>query len=433
MYDLILCVLATTKNNRLEQFQKIGYKPTSKYKTKIVFLQHNEERPSFINEDQEWFDCKNDHFQNRFIEYLKYTKEECRWMMQVDDDSCTDLEETIELLDHYYDYQDNMMLTASCSFKIDDIAYLNRDKDELKIDTFKLDPKLQNILKSFDDKCFKNIKDSNDFDVTPHVTTGWEHCVLSETAIHKIKCYKRFNEYLESCEKVLPEFSDQVPFVLARLAKIPISNCHFFSPLPTLEEYSVINKKGRFSHIHHVAEYLDQKDIFQKAIEEKIVFEDTKQTKEYFESDFENTSWMFYAISRASDSSIVNDPRNQIASRCALKFRKDHKIELLNYPAININSEFIEEKNKLWEIQPFSEGMEYSDHDKILFKDVNNPDNFVVFTKEKNGTYFYNAQNRSFYILSRIDKYDLMYFAHNKLNNPKRLNWPLLNQGITSE
>ena len=64
-------------------------------------------------------------------------------------------------------------------------------------------------------------------------------------------------------------------------------------------------------------------------------------------------------------------------------------------------------------------------NDKILFKDVNNSDNFIVFKKEKNGTYL-NEQNKNFYVLSRIDKYDLMYFAHNKLNNPNRLSWPLI-------
>ncbi len=42
MYDLILCVLATTKNNRLPAFNKIGYKST-KYKTKIVYLVDEED------------------------------------------------------------------------------------------------------------------------------------------------------------------------------------------------------------------------------------------------------------------------------------------------------------------------------------------------------------------------------------------------------
>ena len=45
MLDLVLCVLATTKNNRIGQFSKIGYKKTNKYNSKIVYLINNEEKP----------------------------------------------------------------------------------------------------------------------------------------------------------------------------------------------------------------------------------------------------------------------------------------------------------------------------------------------------------------------------------------------------
>ena len=62
---------------------------------------------------------------------------------------------------------------------------------------------------------------------------------------------------------------------------------------------------------------------------------------------------------------------------------------------------------------------------QIVLRDLNNPANFAAFEKQENGTYIFNAQNNQFYIFSRIDKNDLMYFAHNKLNNPKRLSWPI--------
>lgn len=415
MYDLILCVLATTKNNRLEQFNKIGYKPTTKFKTKVVFLQHNEERPLFLDESEEWHNCKNHHFPNRFVEYLQNTTEEFRWIMQVDDDSCTDLEKTIELLDYYYDYQDNLMLTSSFYFRIDDIAYLNRDKKHLELNTFVADPVLQDILKDLGDKSFESTNNLNNFDVVPHIETGWEHSVFSKKAFEKIQQYEKLKYFVESCEKKLPSFSDQVPFVLSRLAKIPISSCHFFSPLPNFEEYSVINKKGRFAHIHHVAEYLDQKEVLERVIENKIIFENKDELKLYFDSEFQNTCWMFYAI-QSQQGLNVYDPKNSIISRCALKFEKE-KIKMLDYPPLNVNESFLREENKFWE----------KNENQILFRDSNNPENHVIFNKQPNETYICNAQNNCFYVLSRIDKNDLMYLAHNKLNNPERFSWPIKN------
>lgn len=426
MYDLILCVLATTKNKRLEQFKKIGYKPVSKesgFKTKVVFLQHNEEKPLFLDDEEEWHNC-DESFQNRFVEYLQNTEEEFRWIMQVDDDSCTDLKKTIEKLDHYYDYEDSVMLTSSSAFVIDDIAYLNRDKDELHLSSFRLDRSLQKILKECGDKCFEHTDDVNVFDVVPYIHTGWEHAILSKKGLEKIKKYEKLNYFIDRCKELNPKFSDQVPFVLARLAKVPISNCDFLSPLANFEEYTVINKTGRFTHIHHVADYLDQKELLEEFITKKINFENKNQVKKTFESFFENTCWMFYVVSQAAVGLSVDDPRNKLVSRCALRFKDDGKIEKLrlgilapldNCDALNINESFFQEEGKSWECG----------ENQIVLRDLNNPANFAAFEKQENGTYIFNAQNNQFYIFSRIDKNDLMYFAHNKLNNPKRLSWPI--------
>lgn len=395
MLDLVLCVLATTKNNRISQFSKIGYKKTNKYNSKIVYLINNEEKPIEIND--EWYNCPGYHHSTRLIYYLQNTNDQSRWYMQIDDDSCTDIDKTIELLDYFYDYQDSIMLTGSSSYFPTVPRYLDRTPRMETLFSHTIDPKLQNVIKDLNIKnLFIETDDLNKFETIPRLCHGWEHNVFSKGAFEKIKKYNRTQEYLDSCIKNKPEFSDEVPFIFSKLAKIPISQCSFFSPLPEIEEYTGINKCGRFSHIHHMTENLDLTFHLENIINNKLEFQNKKEVQDYLENNIENSEWIFFHISE-----------NKIFSRCTVKFNLDKTISISNVEfsnefVINTNYEQYEFENKKWHFE------------KNNIKITNCQNQSIVFSKTKDKMYVANLDNQ-IYILSKLSPIDRVYWNHKML------------------
>lgn len=404
MYDLILCVIATTKNNRLPIFQKIGY-TKSKYKTKIVYLVDSDDRPDYIDEDC-WFNCYGGvghSFTCRFVEYLKNTYDEAKWFMQVDDDSCTDLDKTIELLNYSYDYEDPVVLTGSFLFQLNLPRYADRTIDTSPCFTNNLDQKLQKILLDMNtENLFVGTDDLNKYEVMPYVARGWEQSVFSCGALNKIKKYDRLQEYVLNCAKIDPEFSDQVPFVLAKLAKIPISQCFFITPTPSVEEYTAINKNGRFSHVHHICETWDQMKIFENIVEEKRVFESARDIEEYFDSYKENSEWLFFHI-----------VDNTIKSRCLLKFVDNKQIEvmdikfigLVSYSSvpetpINLNESGYEFQKKQWEF----------DSKTNSFVITNQANQKIFFSKIRDKLYGFKTNENEVFILSKTHPLDSVFW-----------------------
>ncbi len=407
MYDLILCVIATTKNNRLPIFQKIGY-TKSKHKTKIVYLVDSDDRPEYIDEDC-WFNCYGGvghSFTCRFIEYLKNTYDEAKWFMQVDDDSCTDLDKTIELLNCFYDYEDPVVLTGSFLFQLNLPRYVDRTIDTSPCFTNNVDQKLQKILLDMNiENMFIGTDNLNKYKIMPYFSRGWEQSVFSCGALNKIKKYDRLQEYVLNCAKADPEFSDQVPFVLAKLAKIPISQCFFLAPTPSVEEYTAINKNGRFSHVHHICDCWDQIEVFEKIIEEKKVFESAEDVDNYFDSYKENSEWLFFHV--------LN---NNIKSRCLLKFVENKKIKvidikltgLVSYSAVpecsvNLNESEYGFDEKEWEFD--------SEIDSFIISNKINQK--IVLSKIKEKLYGFKSSEDEFFILSKTHPLDTVFWHKN--------------------
>jgi hypothetical protein len=321
MYDLILCVLATTKNNRLEIFNKIGYKNTKKYNYKIIYLVDYEQKPDFITNDWYQQNCK---YSVRFVDYLKNTKEQFRWIMQVDDDSCTDIEKTIDLLDKNYDYNDCVHLTGSSEYYLKIPSYPDQNFTIQHLSSHYLEPVLQQVLKEMR---LNETDDYNKFDTIPFICNGWENSVYSKKSVEKIQKYERLEEFVRVCEKNQPNFSDQVPFLLSKVSKIPISSCFFFSPVPSVSEYSVINISGRFSHIHHIFDSSDLLLFLVSNIQKQFL--DKYEIEKDLDDFLHNSNWFFYHI---EDNTVI--------SRCGITLAQNKNVEILPLPwNMNINFE----------------------------------------------------------------------------------------------
>lgn len=240
-FDIKLCVLACAKNEkyskRLREFVDIyGYKLNNKkIRANITFLVEDEPRPDFLDESFGWHTSPGLPLSCRLLKYLKEEPVDYDWLMQVDDDSSTDLDKTVEMLGQYYEPSDSMLLMGG------------RNTD--------LERSLQSILRIMKmDNFFFDSGDINKFDTTPYFIHAWEPSIFSRSAVERIKSWDRLGEFYHHCLKYRPIFGDQVPYVAARFAKVPIVECLFMSPFHKSEEYSAVVPNGRFTHIHYVTE-----------------------------------------------------------------------------------------------------------------------------------------------------------------------------------
>jgi hypothetical protein len=241
MNDLTLCVLACAKNEkysaRLREFiDSYGFKMNRQdIVVKFVFLVEDEPRPDFLPNDYSWYNCPKTPLSCRFLSFLKDSEIDSKWIMQVDDDSSTDIDKTFELLEQFYEHQDSMILMGG------------RNTD--------LEPSQQNIVRIMKvENFFFGSKNISSFDTTPYFVHAWEPSIVSMAGAKKIKEWDRLNEYYELCMKYRPGFGDQTPYVAAKIAKVPIVECLFMSPFNKSADYSATKKGGRYSHIHYITD-----------------------------------------------------------------------------------------------------------------------------------------------------------------------------------
>jgi hypothetical protein len=308
-FDITLCVLACAKSEkhiqRLKDFVEIfGFKLSNpEIKARVVFLVDDEPRPEFLDPFFVWRNVPSTILSSRFVKYMINEEEfNSNWVMQVDDDSSTDLDKTVELLRQFYDHDDCVVLMGG------------RNTD--------LEPNQQAILRRMDIKnFFFESNDINSFEGTPYFFHAWEPSIFSVPAIEKMKKWDRINEYLDLCSKYEPVYGDQTPYVIAKLSKVPVSECLFLSSLPKDDEYSAINHNGRFSHIHYITP--DKWGGFEEfkikmAEIKKGVFTQTK------EKEADNL-WEFWA----NDSGGLGESERYIG---LLKFNSDGSIGIYQNP-----------------------------------------------------------------------------------------------------
>lgn len=243
MNILNFCVIASTKTEkyteRLKNFINLyGYKNLNhKEKVKICFLVEDELRPDFLPQEFEWYNYPNTPISLRFVFYLINHWNQSSWVMQVDDDSSTDIDKTIEILNQFYDRDDSMILMGGRNTDMEyGLQLLIKEMQEPNI-----------LFNSSNITAFKDI---------PYFVHAWEPSILSNKAINKIRSYNKLNMFMNLAIKYKPVFTDQSIYLLAKLAKVPIVEATFLCPYDRPNEYSAIVDNGRYSHIHYVKKEL---------------------------------------------------------------------------------------------------------------------------------------------------------------------------------
>jgi hypothetical protein len=296
MNILNLCVIASTKTDkytkRLKNFIDLyGYKNLNyKKNTKISFLVEDESKPDFINESFGWYNYPNLPMSLRFVSYLINNWSPSVWTMQVDDDSSTDIDKTIEFLNQFYDADDSMILMGG------------RNTD--------LENGLQNLIKEmgepnilFDNPNICQFKD------IPYFVHAWEPSILSKKAVNKIRNYNKLEFFLQLARKYKPVFTDQSIYLLSKLAKVPIVESTFLCPYDRPQEYSAVNPNGRYSHIHYVKEESSNYNTIIDNMKKYNIIEDTVilNNMKYV---FENTLTQSYGIIFLNENGLIDNYDN---------------------------------------------------------------------------------------------------------------------------
>jgi hypothetical protein len=247
----------------------------------VYLVGQDDEKPAFVYD--EWLRIDGP-VSCRFLSYLVYHYEkDSRWIMQVDDDSCTDIDRTLEIIDSFYESRDPVVLMGSYVYVIHDRLHLSYNMDDC----------LQEALKRLDiENMFLGTSNINEFEIIPRFKHSWEQSMVSSGAAERIKESKKTREFLDLCLEVKPQYGDQVPYVAAKIAKVPVDECFIFCPLPIASEYTAINKKGRYTHIHHVLNFWDEFNNFKNALQNGIQFENKKEAEKALHNDkIPDTFW----------------------------------------------------------------------------------------------------------------------------------------------
>lgn len=331
-YDFTICTLACTKQkkyaDRLKDYvDSYGFKLNNKsLKVKFVFLVEDESRPNFLSKEHVWYNCPGLPMSMRWVKYLKDEATDSKWVMQVDDDSSTDIDKTIELLNQYYDHQDSMLLMGG------------RNTD--------LELGQQNILKSMKiENMFFESDDISKFEGIPYFTHAWEPSIISQSGINKVKKWNRFSEYISLCKNARPIFTDQTPYVVARLSKIPIVEAPFLCPFNWANMYSAINKKGRYSHIHYVTDKWNYFNNFKTAIKNNLTFENEKETIKYLSNSIKSKSIL------QKDKKLTHNEQIHLLHK-DIKLKLTNKLNSRSIMIVNImqnGSIIVDNKDMIWQ------------------------------------------------------------------------------------
>lgn len=332
LYDFTICTLACTKQkkyaDRLKDYIDFyGFRFNNKsLKIKFVFLVEDESRPDFLHKEHIWYNCPGLPMSMRWAKYLKDEHVDSKWIMQVDDDSSTDIDKTVEILNQYYDHQDSMLLMGG------------RNTD--------LELGQQNILKSMKiENIFFESNDISKFEGIPYFVHAWEPSIISYSGMHKMKKWDRLNEYFSLCKNIRPTFGDQTPYVIAKLSKIPIVEASFLCPFNWANMYSAINKQGRYSHIHYVTDKWNFFTNFKIAMKNNLTFENEKETKKYLSNHIKSNAIL--------DKNIrsIRDEQKHILDK-DVKLKLTNKINSKNVMIVNImrnGSIVVDNKDMIWQ------------------------------------------------------------------------------------
>jgi hypothetical protein len=231
-YDLEIVVPVSSKYiQRLEDFKKYGLINIGE-KRVLVNLVLSAEKIDGIetgwpeNVDAKSFTYKKNDYASNIYKHFLEMEPKARWIMKIDDDSCTDVSGLLKNIETYYDPKERCYLAASCS-RFENVAVGGREFE------------LRELYEEFFGPNFLMFQHEI------------ECCVISGAGLRHIVSDERARKFLEKRIDLFGGATDVgLPFA-ALLAKMPPVDLPFATHFPSMEQFSLFG--GRLNHIHMVS------------------------------------------------------------------------------------------------------------------------------------------------------------------------------------
>jgi hypothetical protein len=240
-YDLCVVVPVCGKfKERLEDFKRYGLVNVGERRVILNLLLSNENVDGLESGWHENIDvnvikseCPN-YVSNiyRFYASIDLDKIDYKWLMRVDDDSCTDIDGLISNLEDFYDWNENFYLAAS----------LKEFSSVLEGNEGEVYPEYSYLLGNYEriSRLLKN-----------EVETG----IISATALKKILNNESSSKLIKFRSRLYGGYGDCVIAIAGAMAKVYPIDCPFLTHLPLLENFSIVG--GTLNHIHMIARDVD--------------------------------------------------------------------------------------------------------------------------------------------------------------------------------
>lgn len=236
-YDLGIIVPVCGKfKERLEDFKKYGLVNVRERKVLLNLLVSNESVEGIetgwhknIDVNVVKSECPN-YVSNiyKFYAGLKPDQIEYKWLMRLDDDSCTDIDGLVSNLDEFYDWKENFYLAASpTEFR----AALEGNEGGIY-------PEYLHLLENYGR-------------ISRFLKNEIESGIISASALNKILANEPSLRLIIFRSRLYGGYGDCVIAIAAAMAKVYPIDCPFISHLPLLENFSLLG--GMLNHIHMIS------------------------------------------------------------------------------------------------------------------------------------------------------------------------------------
>ena len=252
-FDLEVMLLASTTKEkyvtRLQSFVKYGLLNTSSHKIAISVILDQKDDPSkldFLPKEYKVKMIETPYWDQKVSEYLTTDKtENARWLINVNDDSSTNVGMLLYDLDRYYNWYDALYLTAERLFD--------------------LMPTYKDILIElgygwwfnnwYENPCNQNPYDRNQQYWFAH---DWEFSALSNSAVKRIRNSEECAKFILKMKDRLHciGLADHLSGILPRLCGMHPIECLFATSQCQFNQFSYVNHSGRWHHIHYIGDGL---------------------------------------------------------------------------------------------------------------------------------------------------------------------------------
>jgi hypothetical protein len=234
-YDLEVLVPVSSKCiARLNYFKKFGLANIKDRKVLLNVILSNDEVPDVEKGWHKNIDINVVRYKNKchvanlykFYVDIDLNKFSSRWLVRLDDDSCTDVDGLVSNLDLYYDYRTN--------FYLGDLHHFSRALGG-EGHVFE---KYKNLLEEYEK-------------IAPFIKNEIECGILSNSALINVLSNERSRKLLEFRSDQEGGFGDCVVALAAAMTKIYPIDCPFITHRPLVHEFSTLG--GIYNHIHMIS------------------------------------------------------------------------------------------------------------------------------------------------------------------------------------